>query len=583
MATLRAETKTIEEIFQREYLIPDYQRPYSWGKDQCQQLWDDLVAFHDEEDESDEQYFLGCIVIIPTIIPRRAKPPQCIVVDGQQRLTTLLLLIRALHKKAGTYRALEECYRKPDPRTGKFNGDLRLQYEVTEGDGESFAAVLKGEHSHRTKNSFSENLDRMVGWLDGHESFKTSDSLEQFIKTLLHRVVLLPIECDKQDSALQIFNTLNNRGLPLTDADIFRATLYKKSLATGHKEKFVNDWRDLMDNDGQNDYDVERLFRIHMHVLRAQEGVTGNEGKLRAYFEKRGRLDEPQAIVECLTKYKAVDIWKRIPEIDVIWWDWWNNIWWCILLTLPGKVYWHYPLYVFLDKHGDYNDKEGEFALSTQKEAEFIKLLEATVRYCFIMGVATKTVNSIKPTIFSVCKAIARGEDYDDLYCKNSQDSVPVFKGKLTNCDYGSYRTGLVLIGGALHHAQVDTENRADYAKLISGKYQIEHILPHKWNHYDGWTEEEYGKDLNKLGNLIPLERKLNIKASNEFFARKQEVYKKSKNPEARRLGEGEYGDRWLPETLQKRHEELLKLLEKFFDPQNDPKIDPNKKPPKKP
>jgi len=547
-----AEIKTIKEIFQREYLIPDYQRSYSWGKDKCQQLLDDV---YDVYDESNDPHFLGPMV---NISPTEAGPTRWIVVDGQQRLVTLQLLIKALHKKAGTYRALEECYRKADPKTGEFTDGLRLQYEVIEGDGKNFAAVLNDEHPPRTKNRFSENFDYMVEWLDGNASFKTSDLLEQFIETLLNRVVLLPIPCDKLGSALQIFNTLNNRGLPLTDADIFRAILYKKvvELPTDYnKEKFVKDWRDLMDNDGQNDYDVERLFRIDMHVSRAKDGITDKEKKLRTYFEKQRRLDDPQEIVGRLTKYKAVDSWREsIPEICILW---------GILLASPGKVYWCYPLYVFLNKHGDY--KDGTFALSTQKESEFIRLLEATVRYYFIKGVATGTVNSIKPTIFGVCKAIEHGEDYDDLYRKDSQDSVPVFEGKLKNGDYGSYGKGLVLIGSALHHSQVDAENRADYAELITGKYHIEHILPREWNHYDGWEEGTHRKDNNKLGNLIPLERKLNIKAKNEFFAKKQRHYKKSKNPEARRLGEGEMGNEWSPETLQKRNEDVLKRLKKFF------------------
>jgi len=60
------------------------------------------------------------------------------------------------------------------------------------------------------------------------------------------------------------------------------------------------------------------------------------------------------------------------------------------------------------------------------------------------------------------------------------------------------------------------------------GQYDIEHILPREWNHYDGWTAETHKEYLNCLGNLIPLERAKNIKAQNEYLRKKKEYYKSS-------------------------------------------------------
>ncbi|MCD8294635.1 MAG: DUF262 domain-containing protein, partial [Clostridia bacterium] len=95
MANLNIEQKTVKSLFQGTkytFLIPDYQRPYAWGEDECKTLWDDLFFFafpegRDDLFNPDEEYFLGPIVTF-----KNSK--QMEVIDGQQRLTTLMLLLR---------------------------------------------------------------------------------------------------------------------------------------------------------------------------------------------------------------------------------------------------------------------------------------------------------------------------------------------------------------------------------------------------------------------------------------------------------------------------------------------------------
>ena len=101
MKAIQATPKEIRKVFNDSYIIPDFQRPYSWEKEQCETLWDDIVSFHATAPADGERYFLGNIVVNP------AEGGKWSVVDGQQRLTTLLLLVKAFFKSAGTYTALE--------------------------------------------------------------------------------------------------------------------------------------------------------------------------------------------------------------------------------------------------------------------------------------------------------------------------------------------------------------------------------------------------------------------------------------------------------------------------------------------
>lgn len=95
MAEMRAERKSIfDYLSKNKFLIPMYQRNYVWGEDECEQLWEDVYHFFKNKDENqDEEYFLGSVVIYK-------ENGRQNIIDGQQRTTTLNLLIRALYEKA---------------------------------------------------------------------------------------------------------------------------------------------------------------------------------------------------------------------------------------------------------------------------------------------------------------------------------------------------------------------------------------------------------------------------------------------------------------------------------------------------
>ena len=112
MKPIYATPEIIKKIFSEteRYMIPDFQRPYSWEEDQCTQLWDDLINFFESkfesrDDKSSEQYFLGSIVV-----SRETDYSQGTwdVIDGQQRLTTLLLLLKALYHYNRSYTVLDK-------------------------------------------------------------------------------------------------------------------------------------------------------------------------------------------------------------------------------------------------------------------------------------------------------------------------------------------------------------------------------------------------------------------------------------------------------------------------------------------
>lgn len=145
MAEMKTERKSVfEYLSKNKFLIPIYQRKYTWGIDECEQLWDDVMMFFENKDEDEEEYFLGSIVMY------KDKGRQNII-DGQQRTTTLSLLIRVLYEKAKNHKdehilvnSLSNCLWEVDQRNGKIDFDKKhLISEVAiDGDNEILESIL---------------------------------------------------------------------------------------------------------------------------------------------------------------------------------------------------------------------------------------------------------------------------------------------------------------------------------------------------------------------------------------------------------------------------------------------------------
>ncbi len=538
MKEINTAPETIRTIFSKNYEIPDFQRPYSWDNYQVNQLWEDFTTFYSDNKNKPETYYFGNIIVYEENDKR-------LVIDGQQRLTTLLLLIKALFEKAGSYTELEICLKKADKRDRKkLKNELRVVSKVEVKEDQKNLEKLILHNNREGKSQQNKNFECLIKKLEEWQNSTDRDSekLNELIDTLLDKVVLLPIRCENEDDALSIFQTINDRGMSLDDSDIFKAQLYSKAKKERKEKEFVKRWGALKDH--------LWLFRIHMHIQRAEDNIIAKEKALRAYFQEKGkdRLKDYNVIMKSLeTYYNIIEYWKKPYEID---------IWWKILETYPNQYY-NYPLFVFLHEHR--NRKEDVFSIDKKTETKFLTLVKETVKYCFINGLAYNNVNTIKDTIFKVCKAIYAKEDYLSIYKDKFQKEFEDCKRKLENNDYGRYRKGLVLLASFLNKKQ----NNEEYLDTLNN-YNIEHIMPRKClNYLKIWTEDLYKEKLDKLGNLIPLEKKKNIQASNKYFINKKTIYEDSKVQDVRNLSAKI--EHWRPDDLETRHQEVMRRLKKFF------------------
>ena len=264
----------------KPFVIPEYQRSYAWTEEQAETLFEDLWEFTITSGgtERDDSYFLGSIVAYEN------KGEQEII-DGQQRITSLFLLLRAIYTRLiaspKTERTAEanNFIGKIEPaiwRTNKLTGtvdykNILLTSKVVNNEGnERLRKILEtGIADEKATDNYSKNYRHFQKLFDKHAT-ENPLMIYQFIYALLNQAILLPITTDTQDTALTIFSTLNDRGLPLSDADIFKAKIYNQ-LDSDKKKEFIDRWKELDEQAVAANESIQQLFYYNMFYLRALE------------------------------------------------------------------------------------------------------------------------------------------------------------------------------------------------------------------------------------------------------------------------------------------------------------------------
>lgn len=300
-------------------MIPEFQRPYTWTTDQVDTLFNDIWTFSQEEGGyiSDKPYFLGAFVGYyeknPDIAAefrssdnedRDDRDTILYIVDGQQRITTLFLLLRVIYKhlegqKSEQAQSLRNEISKLIWRIGKRSKKVNFQIPLITSHviDDSTRSVLKeilitGETHEDAEDSYSVNYRRLEHLFE-EKLHDSSFDVGGFYEALLNQTIFLPIIASNIDTALRVFDTLNNRGLPLTDADVFKALLYGKAIKLGKENDFISSWKALESKAKIAGLTVQNLFTYNMFYIRGKEDKasrrTGNQS-VRKFYSKEGEM-----------------------------------------------------------------------------------------------------------------------------------------------------------------------------------------------------------------------------------------------------------------------------------------------------
>ncbi|KPH15129.1 DUF262 domain-containing protein [Chryseobacterium sp. ERMR1:04] len=536
--SLNAEQKNLLKLFkiEEQYIIPTYQRPYSWEYDQCFQLYTDILNSF----KSNEDYFIGNIIIAKSEKTQNSLE----IVDGQQRLITLLLLIKVLSLFQPELKILSQLLEKEDWEGS--NNIPRIKSNIFEADdNESLQNVLaytlenlidtfkKNSDKHKriiekkNRNKFEKNILYFYSWISFYKS--NNDNLKDFISYLLTQVYLLPIELtgktqdEANEKALTIFETINNRGLNLEDADIFKAKLYDRAKKINEQEIFIDLWTDFKSGCDNLNLKIDDIFRYYSHIIRGKEAITSGEINLREFF-----IRENYSPFE-LKKYKEVltDLFKIVEILEFL-----NKE----KIIENESATWLQIIDAYTNQYPKYAIVNYLFVNDIKINPSFIDFIKSLVRYIYYQGSTT----SVKFEIYNIIKQISFKQEINNYY----QD-VP-----FNLFDYlGRLKKGFSLLAFYLLYPKAISSYNVDRIVTLKDKPLLK----------GDWENANLSEIIENLGNSIILD----IPKKSIDINRKKEYYSTSNIHEVKTLFSN--GDYTFLEFLE-RDIKIKETLINFFE-----------------
>lgn len=551
--TLKLISKYLKLEKSENFVIPEYQRGYSWDITQCDKLWQDIEAFI--ASNASDPYFFG------TIIVDCSETNKFSLIDGQQRTTTFMLLLKAL-----LIQLTEAIPKVPDDeesealKAGLKANRNKIMAILFKAEDEDIPAMLKDYT--KTQNililenkSINELFPKEVKTIIEAVDFKTSEQnvykiprkqkdnkytnhfrnfkfffeklgektesqLNQFAKIFLEKCQVIEIRSWQIEQAITMFNSLNSTGMPLSDADIISAQLY--SNAGDNKKMFNDQWESInqLANElsGRKIIDLDAVLQQFMYINRAinkeyisinkecNESVDVTTPGLRRYYTdiRKELLSEPLTLCSNLTK--ITNIWNTVKDYPTV----------KLLLKCNENAKLFLSGYLY------------RYELTEISEEKILDLCECLLRLFTVLELSDAGYSSskFKTFLFSqnikfVDKAVSidtiKKEFNDHINNNWKQDTIA---DAIIEYD----KNLLVFLNEYIYAKNKGT--KFDFAENVN----IEHIMPSSGRNLTTIqqdakiaTKEEFNGIVNKLGNKILLEEDINKSIGNEWFKTKKQ------------------------------------------------------------
>jgi uncharacterized protein with ParB-like and HNH nuclease domain len=467
----------------RQYVIPMFQRPYSWETKHWEALWQDIAELCEES--LPRNHFMGSIVNLPS----RSVPEgvtKYVLIDGQQRLTTILIFLAAIRDHA----------RKQTGNLADKIDDLLLKNRYQEGadvykllptqvDRPAFFAVIDTGTPPR-----DEILGDAYRFFDRKLRLNSEIPLEKLYDVIRNHLVLVSIVLDKDDNPYLIFESLNAKGKPLAQADLIRNFFFMRLHPNSQERMYGDHWRPTQEKLG------ESLTEFIRHFLMRDGGLV-RKGDVYVTLKEQIENHDQEQIVGYLKELASfANYYCRLLDPKVV------ELRPAIAERLDrlnrNEATTAYPFLLNV-YHGDTigSVSEGEFAT-------VLDCLETFLIRRFVCGVATAGLNRVFAQLYGqACQAGNLVDGVRSILADKNFPRDKQFRDQFSITKiYGGDRTPKARL--ILDRLEVANGHKE---QVDLGKLTIEHVMPRtptEWwrrNLGEDW-EAVHAEWLDTIGNL---------------------------------------------------------------------------------
>ncbi|GAA9465279.1 DUF262 and DUF1524 domain-containing protein [Helicobacter pylori] len=496
---------------EKQFVIPIYQRLYSWEKEQCKQLWDDIIKTGGNDQI--EGHFIGSIVFVHDGIYTTSHN-ELLIIDGQQRLTTITLLFIALRdhlndedeflKKFSCQKIQNRYLINSDEK-----GDKKFKLILSEPDRDTLLSLIDKDKRKPSEPSskIMENFKLFEEWIR-----KNTDKLETIFKGL-DKLMVVEISLERgKDNPQLIFESMNSTGKDLTQTDLIRNYILMGLEPEEQKIFYKKYWRAMEEDFKQNETLFNQFVRHYLTIKTKIPNINKVYEAFKRYQQERGI--ETEALLQDLQKYCGYFcqiVFKKEADKDL-------NKALSFLVDLERDVI--YPL--LLELYSDYSDG----VLSKADFIPIIYLIESYICRRAVCGLGTSGLNKI---FASFTKKINKDQYLESIKAhflsletttgKFPKDSE--FKNLFITIDFYNLKEKKYFLERL--------ENFDTKEPVNTQEYTIEHIMPQKltkeWERDLGETFQAiHDKYLHTIGNLTLTG--YNQEYSNNSFQEKRDMEK---------------------------------------------------------
>lgn len=447
-----------------QFVIPIYQRNYSWTEEECRQLWADLLRAG--RDDNINAHFIGSIVYVERALSTVTSQEALLVIDGQQRLTTSTLLIYALaqHMEAKGIGELLDTFSARKLRNYYLlnpdeDGERHFKLILSETDKETLLAILQAVPvPAESSTRITENLALFQGLISQHQS-----ELEAICKGVA-KLVIVDVSLDRsQDNPQLIFESMNSTGRELSQADLIRNFILMGLEPKLQAELYKTYWRPMEKGFGQAAYAIH--FDAFMrHYLTAKTGEIPNVREVYTEFKNYARniKGDTRSLVSDIhayaTYYCAMALGsEQEPSLKQSFHD---------LRELKVDV--AYPF--LLDAYHDYQQQR----LSADELVQIVRLVES---YVFRRAICAIPTNSLNKTFAGLARSLKKDRYLESVHAAflllpsyRRFPSDEEFQRELKRRDLYNFRSRSYWLRRLENHGRKE--------RVLVEDYTIEHIMP---------------------------------------------------------------------------------------------------------